>query len=72
MSSAADLAEVLKKYAALRTSWDARNIAICGQLLQDLKLLIINLTLMPTEGKGVEQKVKKNWNFMKLKRFFLF
>ena len=49
--------EVLRNYETLRKSWDSRSHAQCGKLLDELKLSIIQMALMPTEGKDVDQKV---------------
>jgi len=54
------LAQVLTNYESLKRSWDGRNVAEVDRLLQQLKLSLIQLTLMPTEGKDVDQKVIKN------------
>ena len=49
--------EVLRNYETLRKSWESRSHAQCGKLLDELKLSIIQMALMPTEGKDVDQKV---------------
>ena len=53
------LAQVLTNYESLKKSWEGRNVAEVDRLLQQLKLSLIQLTLMPTEGKDVDQKVIK-------------
>ncbi len=70
------LAQVLTNYESLKRSWDGRNVAEVDRLLQQLKLSLIQLTLMPTEGKDVDQKViyyktiffSLNFNFYEKKK----
>ena len=50
--------QVLRNYETLRKSWESRSHAECGKILDELKLSLIQMALMPTEGQDVDQKVR--------------
>jgi 26S proteasome regulatory subunit N12 len=60
MSTYADLK---KKYDALKKTWESRNHADCGRLLEDLKETLPEVALFPNEGRDAEQKVSLSVNF---------
>ena len=65
MSSAA-FAAVLKRFEDLKKGWASKKLDQCAKILDELKLSLIELALMPTEGSVVDQKVSKSFSFWPL------
>jgi len=51
-------AELKKKYDVLKKTWESRNQADCGRLLDDIKETLSEVSLFPNEGNHADQKVK--------------
>lgn len=49
--------DLKKKYDALKKTWESRNHADCGKLLEDIKETLPEVALFPNEGRDAEQKV---------------
>ena len=48
---------VLKRYDDLKKCWASKNLPQCQKILEELKLSLIQMSLMPTEGSEVDKKV---------------